>query len=85
MIDEMIKQVAEQMANRRDEEILDALGRLGYSFKAKKELHQFCRNHCRVEKIGNESTLFVDDKPVSKWSEKVTTTFEGNRINITIG
>jgi hypothetical protein len=82
--------MVEQINSSRYSQVLDALGREGFSFDSKEDLFYFFKTRLTIEKIHDKNKLYVDYQSDSRrficsWSEKIDVSLEDGTIKITQG
>ena len=87
ILNDLTKQVMSQLIEARENQIIEKLKELGYSFDTRKELEQFAKTRCKLFVVegSNIKTLLVDGVPLIEWNDKISLNREGDTFNATLG
>lgn len=83
MIQNVMSRHLQEIAQKREDQILQKLSEHGYTFKHKSELEHFAKTRCVLEKYDNQLRILrVDGKIICEWWE--TSRFEQKENVMTV-
>jgi len=85
--DYLFKKVIESINTKRENQIIERLGHLGYKFKNMDKFLKFLNKRCQlIKKADSECTLLLDEKTViASWYETYEVNHQRNTIYIVSG